>query len=120
MEIVEKAWGREIIFANYGGEHVNYCGKLLIHDQAGSRGSMHFHMRKHETFYVQQGKFKIRWIDVTNAKINEEILEIGDTWTNEPGRPHQIEALVNNSIIIEVSTFHEDRDSYRIMKGDGQ
>lgn len=114
--IVEKAWGREIIFAN----NDKYCGKLLVYDKAGARGSMHFHMNKHETFYVQQGSFLIRWIETTTAKIHEEKLYTGDTWVNEPGQPHQIESLVNNSIIIEASTTHEDSDSYRVFPGDGQ
>ena len=113
MEIVEKKWGREIIFAN----NDMYCGKLLIHDKAGSKGSMHFHMKKHETFYVQQGSFKIRWINTANAEIMEAVLPVGATWTNAQGEPHQIEALEDNSVIIEVSTTHYDNDSYRVMPG---
>ena len=116
METVEKAWGREVIFAN----NEKYCGKLLIHDKAGSKGSMHFHMNKHETFYVQHGSFDVRWIETKTAKIHHKILHVGDTWVNEPGRPHQLEALTNNSVIIEVSTHHEDSDSYRVFPGDGQ
>jgi mannose-6-phosphate isomerase-like protein (cupin superfamily) len=116
MKIVEKKWGREIIFAN----NDMYCGKLLIHDKAGSKGSMHFHMKKHETFYVQQGSFKIHWIDPTDASRHECIIKVGDTFVNQPGDTHQIEALEDNSVIIEVSTKHEDSDSYRVMPGDGQ
>lgn len=116
MEIVEKKWGREIIFAN----NDMYCGKLLIYDKAGSKGSMHFHMKKHETFYIQQGEFLIKWIDTTNASVHEVILKQGDTWVNGPGQPHQIESLQNNSILIEASTTHYNNDSYRVMPGDGQ
>lgn len=116
MKVVEKAWGREIIFAN----NDMYCGKLLIHDKAGSKGSMHFHMKKHETFYVQQGSFKIHYIMTNNAEKLNITIRSGDTWVNEPGEPHQIEALEDNSILIEVSTTHFDNDSYRIMPGDGQ
>lgn len=116
METVEKGWGREIIFAN----NEMYCGKLLIYDKAGSKGSMHFHMNKHETFYVQQGSFVVRWIDTKTAQIHEEKLYMGDTWVNEPGKPHQIESIVNNSIIFEVSTHHEDSDSHRVFPGDTQ
>lgn len=116
MQIVNKKWGREVIFAN----NDMYCGKLLIHDKAGSKGSMHFHMKKHETFFVQQGLFKIHSIDTSTAKINTVLLKKGDTWVNEPGQPHQIEAMEDNSIIFEVSTHHEDNDSYRVMPGDGQ
>lgn len=114
--IVDKAWGREIIFAN----NEMYCGKLLIHDKAGSLGSMHFHMKKHETFYVQKGSFRIWWIDTKTAKMNSTHLKEGDTWQNSPGFPHQIEALEDDSVLIEVSTTHYDDDSYRVMPGDGQ
>lgn len=116
MQIVDKAWGREIIFAN----NDMYCGKLLVYDKAGTKGSMHFHMKKHETFYVQQGKFILRWIDTNSSRIYEETLHVGDTWVNKPGMPHQIESLTNNSIIFEVSTHHDDEDSYRVLPGDGQ
>lgn len=114
--IVEKAWGREVIFAN----NEMYCGKLLIYDKSGSIGSMHFHMLKHETFYVQKGMFRIWWIDTKTAKMYNQILKEGNTWTNPPGFPHQIESLEDNSTIIEVSTTHYDDDSYRVMPGDGQ
>lgn len=114
--IVDKAWGREIIFAN----NDKYCGKLLVYDKAGSKGSMHFHMKKHETFYVQQGEFIIRWIETKDARIHDTIIKTGDTWINEPGQPHQIESLKDDSILIEVSTTHYDTDSHRVMPGDSQ
>lgn len=116
MQIVEKAWGREIIFTN--NEH--YCGKLLIHDKAGSKGSMHFHIKKHETFYVQQGSFKIRWIEPLDASIHETMIKVGETWENIPGDMHQIEALEDNSIIFEVSTSDDPNDTFRVLPGDGQ
>lgn len=114
--IVNKAWGREVIFAN----NEMYCGKLLIHDKAGSKGSMHFHMKKHETFYVQKGMFKIHWIEPHDASRHEHIIREGDTWENPPGHMHQIEAMEDDSVIIEVSTTHHDNDSYRVLPGDGQ
>lgn len=120
MQIVEKAWGREIIFANYGQEKMNYCGKLLVYDKAAAKGSMHFHIRKHETFYVQQGSFRIHYIVTDTAEKLNITLKVGDTWVNEPGQPHQIESLEDNSILIEASTFDENNDTYRVMPGDGQ
>ena len=81
---------------------------------------MHFHMKKHETFLVIKGKFKITWVNTTDASIHEEILDQGGVWVNEPGQPHQIEALEDNSTIVEVSTTHYDDDSYRIVPGDNQ
>lgn len=111
--VIEKPWGREIIFAN----NEMYCGKLLVFDDEGSKSSMHFHMTKHETFYVQKGSFKIMWINTVDASTQYDVLSVGDTWVNEPGAPHQIEALEDDSVLIEVSTTHYDDDSFRIMPG---
>jgi hypothetical protein len=34
------------------------------------------------------------------------------------GLRHTAKSLINNAVIIECSTFHQDSDSYRILKGD--
>lgn len=116
MQIVEKGWGREIIFAN----NDKYCGKLLIYDKANSSGSMHFHIKKHETFYVQKGKFMMKWIEPFDASMHENILNEGDTWENEPGDVHQLISLEDNCIMVEVSTTDCPMDSYRVLPGDSQ
>jgi len=116
VNIVEKGWGREIIFAN----NDDYCGKLLCFDKAGSKGSMHFHVKKKETWYVQQGSFKVLTVDPKTAKLNALLLRVGDTLTNDVGQTHQLEALEENSIIFEVSTKDDPNDSYRVIPGDSQ
>jgi mannose-6-phosphate isomerase-like protein (cupin superfamily) len=116
VEDIEKGWGREIIFAN----NKDYCGKLLVFDKKGAKGSMHYHMIKHETWYVQQGSFIVRYIDTNTAEILESFLKIGSVWNNRQGVPHQLEALEDNSIIFEASTADYSTDSYRVFKGDSQ
>lgn len=113
-EIVEKGWGKEIIFAN----NDLYCGKLLSF-KSGSKFSMHFHLKKDETWYLNQGRILLRWINTTDASRHEMILEVGDVWRNKPCEPHQVEAL-EDSVIFEVSTTHFDNDSYRVEPGDSQ
>ena len=111
---VPKGWGEEIIIEN----NEMYCGKVLIFNQ-GCKFSMHYHMNKDETWYVEYGEFLYRWIDTETADINEEKLVEGDVVRQRPGQPHQLEAL-SNGRIFEVSTHHEDSDSYRVTKGDSQ
>ena len=113
-ECVPKGWGEEIIIEN----NEMYCGKVLIFNQ-GCKFSMHYHMIKDETWYVEYGEFLYRWIDTETADINEEKLVEGDVVRQRPGQPHQLEAL-SNGRIFEVSTHHEDSDSYRVTKGDSQ
>ena len=111
---VPKGWGEELIIEN----NEMYCGKLLIFKK-GCRFSMHYHMIKDETWYVDKGKFLYRWINTQNAEVIEQYLKEGDTVRQLPGQPHQLEALTDG-VIFEVSTHHEDKDSYRVWKGDSQ
>ena len=111
---VPKGWGEEIIIEN----NELYCGKILIFKE-GCKFSMHYHMNKDETWWVEYGEFKYRWIDTETADIHEEYLKEGDVVRQRPGQPHQLEAVTNGRIF-EVSTHHDDKDSYRVMKGDSQ
>jgi len=111
-EIVNKGWGKEIIFVN----NDEYCGKILCFNK-GKKFSMHYHLQKKETWYINKGQFILNWIDTEKGITHSEYLNIGDTITNERGEPHQMEAL-EDSEIFEVSTKHYDNDSYRIYKGD--
>ena len=112
--IVPKGWGEELIIEN----NDKYCGKVLVF-KSGCKFSMHYHMNKDETWYVEDGEFIYRWIDTETAEMNETELKVGDVVRQRPGQPHQLEALMDG-VIFEVSTHHEDSDSYRVLKGDSQ
>ena len=109
---VPKGWGKEIVFVNNN----LYCGKLLCFNE-GAKFSMHYHLIKDETWYVQEGEFLYRWIDTEIGKVHEQILKVGDSVRQFPGQPHQLEAITSG-VIFEVSTEHFDEDSYRIWRGD--
>jgi quercetin dioxygenase-like cupin family protein len=109
--IVNKGWGHEVIFAN----SPLYCGKLLVFKK-GKRFSLHYHIKKDETWYVAEGKFECTLLN-KDGKKQDFVFEKGETLHIEPGTPHQLYAL-EDSIIFEVSTEHFDDDSYRIQKGD--
>ena len=113
---VEKGWGYELIWAT----NEKYCGKIMVFEKVGSKFSMHFHKEKDETWFVNNGKFKVRWIDTKEAKLFEKELKEGDTWHNPPLQPHQLEALEPMSSITEVSTPDSVEDNLRIIPGDSQ
>ena len=111
---VPKGWGEEIIIEN----NEMYCGKLLIFKK-GCKFSMHYHLIKDETWYVQEGEFRYRWIDTETAELHEVKLKEGDVVRQRVGQPHQLIALTDGEVF-EVSTQHFDEDSYRVAKGDTQ
>ena len=112
--LVAKGWGSELIFASTD----KYCGKLLKFN-LGSKFSMHFHAEKDETWYVLSGKFIIKWIETSNATLEERELVEGDIWHNQPLLLHQI-ICIEEGVLIEVSTPDSVEDNYRIGKGDSQ
>jgi len=108
---IPKGWGHELIIVN----NEEYCGKILVFKK-GCKFSMHYHIKKQETWYVNKGMFIFKWIDTDTAKVHEDILEVADVVTIPRGMPHQLEAIEDGEIF-EISTQHFDTDSYRIEKG---
>ena len=109
-----KGWGGEIWLVN----NDKYCGKLLKFD-AGASFSDHYHVVKEETWFVLDGEFELWHYDLTNADRLVTKLGPGDVAHIPPSTPHQLTAL-RAGTIIEISTTHDETDSYRIGKGDSQ
>lgn len=111
---VPKAWGEEIIIHNGDG----YCGKLLRF-RKDSKFSCHFHAIKVESWFINKGRFELITINTRTAARQHINLVEGDIIHVERNTPHQLIALEEGEIF-EVSTPHNDEDSYRIEKGDSQ
>ena len=111
--IVEKPWGKEVIFA----ETDKYVGKILYIDK-GHKLSRQFHNIKDETFYVQKGKMileigldeeaRYAFSQTHNIKEDEHLSKIitmkkGDTFHCPPGTIHRMIAVTDVKVF-EVST----------------
>ena len=113
---VDKGGGYELIWAT----NDSYCGKILVFEKPGSKMSMHFHKEKDESWFVNQGSFKLRYIDTAKAQTMEVVIKAGDTWRNPPLMPHQLEAIEAGSSITELSTPDSIEDNFRLAPGDSQ
>lgn len=112
-KIVKKAWGQELWMANNQAE--NYCGKILTIDK-GYKSSMHFHLSKHETFYVLKGSLAVHLFNLSEGEpLETVVINEGETYELDRVTAHQLEALEQLELI-EISTFHRDEDSYRIYR----
>jgi len=109
---VEKKWGYELWIHN----DTDYCGKLLVFTKSGNKFSMHYHMIKDETWYVQKGAFQFDWIDTENGERCYTQIQEGDVIEIKKGLPHQLTALTEEATVFEVSVQHFDEDSYRIYR----
>jgi len=112
--IVQKGWGHENIWVS----NDKYCGKIM-HFHQGAKFSMHFHAEKLESWFVLSGEFIVELICTKDAKIYQEELHQGDTWTNDPLLPHRL-ICIKEGDILEVSTPDSVEDNYRVLPGDSQ
>ena len=113
---VDKGWGFEVVWAN----NENYCAKLLVFNREGAKTSLVFHKTKKKSWFVNAGKFKITYIDTATGESKEAILEEGKTVDFGELSPHQVEALVANSVLFEVGTSDYIEDRIRLSPGDTQ
>lgn len=100
VRFVPKPWGHEVIWA-----HTSlYVGKLL-HIKAGQSLSVQYHHHKDETIHLLRGEMIYRVGD--GDTLREVSLTAGESFRNEPGMVHQMEA-VTDCDVLEASTPHLD------------
>ena len=113
---VEKGWGYELSWASNDQQ----CGKIMVFEKVGSKFRMHFHKEKEESWFVNNGRFLLNYIDTTTAEYKSMELTEGMTWRNPPLMPHQLVCMEPGSSVTEVSTPDSVEDNYRIAPGDSQ
>jgi mannose-6-phosphate isomerase-like protein (cupin superfamily) len=120
---IPKGWGKEVVVANEKENELirekGYCLKFLIFDKA-NKGSMHFHGLKHETFYILNGTFVLKYMDPATADELSMTLNEGDVVVLPPLNSHQIICETGFGTIVEASSPDHANDSYRVGKGASQ
>ena len=96
---VPKGWGHEVIFEN----NELYCGKLLVFKK-GARFSLHYHMIKDETWYVQEGEFEI--VSVTGDDGTQYVLDETDTWDI-----YNLTELFSNALATEDTNMYASQNN---------
>jgi mannose-6-phosphate isomerase len=96
MEIINKPWGHEKIWA----QTKDYVGKILF-IKAGHRLSKQYHEVKEETILVTQGT-----LCVYDGEDKVTHVYPGENFHVVPGQVHRFGASYSNVEIIEVSTNH--------------
>ena len=108
---VQKDWGFERWFIN--DKENDLCYKEL-HIDSGKGFSNHFHDKKQEYFCVKSGRLWVRITDTANREKSSRHLDAGDILSLPRLVPHEVKAPLGDVVITEISTFHDDADSFRI------
>jgi mannose-6-phosphate isomerase-like protein (cupin superfamily) len=111
-QVVNKAWGNEIRIVS--NEDNNYSGKILNINQNNST-STHFHSKKHKTFYVLSGTLTVEIVEPDTAELMSYDVDSEETFEIEQNVAHKLLAKDGGVTVIEMSTYHEDNDVYRVL-----
>jgi mannose-6-phosphate isomerase-like protein (cupin superfamily) len=112
IKTVDKTWGSESWYHNSD----RLCMKEL-RIATGKSCSLHYHILKEEIFRVLVGKVQIELIDTKTGRKETKILRVGESVLVVPNTPHRLTAMDGDALMLEMSTHHEDSDSYRIVPG---
>lgn len=112
VKVVNKPWGWEKWLAHTD----RYAGKILF-VKKGHRYSMQYHVKKHETQYIMDGKISME-IGPDGDHVETRVLGPGTVIEVTPGTWHRITA-VEDTHIFEVSTPELD-DVVRISDDYGR
>jgi mannose-6-phosphate isomerase len=96
VRTVPKPWGHETIWAVTD----QYVGKVL-HIKAGQALSLQYHDVKDETIHLLSGEMIYRV--KLDGELRDVKLKAGESYRNEPGTVHQMEA-VTDCDVLEAST----------------
>lgn len=117
---VEKLWGHEQWLQDDGGKAAGYCGKILTLFR-GYRTSLHYHVTKHETMYVNQGILELE-VATPNGNatplLTTYTLKPGDYMELPPGVAHRMTCASKDIPYVEImefSTPHSDDDVVRLQ-----
>lgn len=112
--IKQYGWGYEITWA----DQPSYSGKILVFPQKNSITPMIAHKTTDKTYFINTGKFKLRWIDTKDGQVYEQELGEGGVWHIPPLRPSSLESLMENSSISEVNNSSNEEDILYLIKPD--
>jgi cupin fold WbuC family metalloprotein len=110
IKIKIKKWGEEHWFVN----NKNYCSKYL-YIKKDHRCSKHYHKIKTETFIAIKGEVILNIYDKKGEKVKKRYLMTENKSINIPKNTiHEFIGIKKDNIMLEVSTKHYEKDSYRL------
>ena len=107
-----KEWGNVIKIVD--NENNNYSGRIININQ-NKQTSTHFHSKKHKTFYVLNGTLVLDIVEPDTAEIMSYEIDSEETFEIEQNVAHRLRAVDSGVTVIEISTYHNDLDVYRVQ-----
>ena len=113
--VVQTAYGYDLVWAS----NENYSAKIRVFNKAGTATDLYFQNQRTKTWFVNNGGFRLRWIDTKTAEIFEQEFKEGQTYTVPVSQPTQLIAVSDNSSVTECGGKDTEDDLYKVIAGTG-
>ena len=107
--VIEQEWGYELVWSKTD----SYQGRILFFNKP-SKTNMHMHKDSTKSWFVNDGEFRVKWIDTSSGQLYENILKEGAVFHVGKFMPVSAECISNQGSILEVSD-RQDNDELSII-----
>jgi hypothetical protein len=107
--IKETNFGYEAIWASTP----DYCAKFVVFNKP-EKTPIYYHRHTSKSWFINDGNFRIRWIDTTDGKLYQQDSGAGISFDVPCGMPVSLESLSSQGSITEVSN-NSDSTDYHIL-----
>jgi len=104
-------YGYEIIWAITK----DYCSKILAFENPGVKTPMQFHKETEKSLFVNNGVFRIRWINTETGQLFEQECKEGNVFHVPPMMPVSIESLSAGASITQTSNGERKDDTFIVI-----
>jgi hypothetical protein len=111
--VVKTEYGYEIIWT----ETDDYAGKLLVFETSFTT-PINFFKNKNRSWFINNGNFRVRWIDTTDGKLYQQDCAEGSTFFAPALMPVSLQSLGSSGSISEVSNNPQDEAMYTLIPAD--
>lgn len=104
-------YGYEIIWAITK----DYCSKILAFENPGVKTPMQFQKETEKSLFINNGVFRIRWIDTNDGQYYEKECKEGNVFHVPPMMPISIESLTAGASITQTSNGEREGDTFTVI-----
>jgi len=95
-----------------------YTGKILVFENPGVKTPMLFHKEQTKSWFINTGRFRMRWIDTKDGKLYQSDIQEGSVFHIPQNMPHSIESLSAGASISQISDKNMESDNFIIISPD--
>ena len=92
-----------------------YYSKILVFENPGDKTPMLFHKERIKSWFVNNGMFRLRWIDTKDGKLYEKEMKQGHVHHIPELTPHSLECLSAGSAMAETGNNDNPSDIYKLI-----